>query len=805
MKNKISFIKILILLIIKIFFVSNIVFSKELNFKAKEILVFDEGNLVVGKDEAEAKIQNEIEIYADKISYDKKKNYILAEGSVKIFDLINNIEINSEKIGFNKAQNKIISYNKTFFKIENKYEINSENVSYHINDSLIFSNEPSNLKDDLSNLIEVSSFKYSNIQKIFDGKNIKLTDNKKNKYFLELGKLDLNQKKLLGKDIKVLLRNDTFGNPENEPKLKGNSINYGQNKTIITKGIFTSCKENNNCPPWSITSKEIIHYKEKKEIHYKNAWLKLYNAPVLYFPKFFHPDPTVKRKSGFLIPTFGDSKNLGASVNVPYFHAISDSTDFTFKPRFFNTTEYLLQSEYRKETKNTSHIADFSINKTNDDSENGRKTHFFSNSKIDLKSNFFDDSDVYVKIEKISNDSYANLYSLESTSPIIKNTSVLESSIEFSGSKENFNLDASFESYETMDKSNNDRYEFVYPNYSLTKLVDFKNNIIETLDFSSSGNQKKFSTNIYEAVQINDFLFSSKDFTNKLGFTNNFKTIIKNVNTDGKNSSKLKDKAQSEVLSLLSIDSLLPLIKSDDNYKNFLTPKISLRYSPNDTKNIKDETRLINSDNVFSLNRIGFNETIEGGGSITLGLDYEKRSQKNDDTIFTSKIATVFRDEINENLPTTSTLGKKQSDIIGEINFNPLSNFNLNYDFLINSSLDEVNFHKIENTININNFVNTFTFYEENNLIGKKSYYENNFSYNLDENNKFSFKTRENKTDNLTEYYNLVYEYKNDCLTASIRYNKEYYSSNSLNPNEELFFNITLIPLGSTQTESIID
>ena len=44
----------------------------------------------------------------------------------------------------------------------------------------------------------------------------------------------------------------------------------------------------------------------------------------------------------------------------------------------------------------------------------------------------------------------------------------------------------------------------------------------------------------------------------------------------------------------------------------------------------------------------------------------------------------------------------------------------------------------------------------------------------------------------LTEFYNLIYEYKNDCLVASINYNKEYYSNNALEPTENLFFNITL-------------
>ena len=74
----------------------------------------------------------------------------------------------------------------------------------------------------------------------------------------------------------------------------------------------------------------------------------------------------------------------------------------------------------------------------------------------------------------------------------------------------------------------------------------------------------------------------------------------------------------------------------------------------------------------------------------------------------------------------------------------------------------------------------------------------------LDESNSFAFSTRKNKKNNLTEYYNLIYEYKNDCLVASIKYNKEYYESNNIKPFEQLFFNITLIPLGSTQTDNII-
>ena len=67
--------------------------------------------------------------------------------------------------------------------------------------------------------------------------------------------------------------------------------------------------------------------------------------------------------------------------------------------------------------------------------------------------------------------------------------------------------------------------------------------------------------------------------------------------------------------------------------------------------------------------------------------------------------------------------------------------------------------------------------------------------FTINENNYLKFNTRRNRKINLTEYYNLVYEYKNDCLVAGIKYNKTYYEDRDLKPSENLFFTISLIPL----------
>ena len=79
-----------------LFFQFKNILAKDLNFKALEISTCEEGNIVVGNKNAEAQINGELEIFADKFTYDRKKEILIAEGKVKAFDLIN-IEIQSEK------------------------------------------------------------------------------------------------------------------------------------------------------------------------------------------------------------------------------------------------------------------------------------------------------------------------------------------------------------------------------------------------------------------------------------------------------------------------------------------------------------------------------------------------------------------------------------------------------------------------------------------------------------------------------------------------------------------------------------
>ena len=87
--------------------------------------------------------------------------------------------------------------------------------------------------------------------------------------------------------------------------------------------------------------------------------------------------------------------------------------------------------------------------------------------------------------------------------------------------------------------------------------------------------------------------------------------------------------------------------------------------------------------------------------------------------------------------------------------------------------------------------------------MGDTNVFDNSTTINFNEDNFLTFATRRNRKINFTEYYDLVYEYKNDCLVAGIKYKKSYYEDRDLKPKEDLLFTITIFPL--TQYEQKID
>ena len=148
-----------------------------------------------------------------------------------------------------------------------------------------------------------------------------------------------------------------------QSKIKRCLCKKNDNLITIKKGIFTSCNSDKKCPPWSLQADEVKHDSTKKQLIYENVLLKIYDFPILYFPKFFHPDPSVLRQTGFLKPQLNNSNILGNSITLPYYIASSINSDFTITPTLFDSNTQMLQTEFRMVEKNSSLITDFGFTK----------------------------------------------------------------------------------------------------------------------------------------------------------------------------------------------------------------------------------------------------------------------------------------------------------------------------------------------------------------------------------------------------------------------------------------------------------
>ena len=407
----------------------------------------------------------DIKIYGKKLIFDKIKKVLILTDNVIYENKKDLLKIYTNRLTFNQLSQIISTQDETKIIQSDKYNITGKNFFYDKKNKIISSNQDTEMSDNFGNILELSNFEISLDKNLLKANNVKLVDKNKNIYQLKKLFYDFKKEEILGKDVIVNEKND-ISSKEYLPRAKGKVLISKAGIISLKKSVYTNCKERDGCPPWSLQADEIIH-DEEKIVNYKNALLKIYDVPVLYFPKFFHPDPTVKRQSGFLVPTIESKKN-DSFLTTPYFFAISNNSDFTLSPRFYSNQKNLYQGEYRYVTKNSKHTVDASIKNDNPflKKNSTSKTHFFLDSIFETNINFFDFSKIDLKLQKVSSDSYLKTFNIKS--PIINSQETLKSMVSFEGNNDNLDFSLSSEVYNDLNKTKESyRYEFILHNFNI--------------------------------------------------------------------------------------------------------------------------------------------------------------------------------------------------------------------------------------------------------------------------------------------------------------------------------------------------
>jgi LPS-assembly protein len=230
------------------------------------------------------------------------------------------------------------------------------------------------------------------------------------------------------RDIRIMLADRS--------RLAGNTARRtgDGNRTEIRKGVYSPCdlcKDDPNAPPlFQIRADTIIENKEQQLIEYRDAELDFDGFPFLYSPYLSHPDPTVKRRSGLLPPTLGESGFLGAFAKIPYYFVLDDSTDFTFEPTFTTSQGAVADGEFRERFANGE--IDVQASVTNGQVVSGANPPVTSTNQVrgNIDATGIFDLDEQFRtgftLDRVTDQTYLELYRLGGIQPFLTSRGFLE-------------------------------------------------------------------------------------------------------------------------------------------------------------------------------------------------------------------------------------------------------------------------------------------------------------------------------------------------------------------------------------------
>ncbi len=748
-------------------------------------------------------VAQELEINSYKVQYDSINEVTIFEGNVSSVDEKGN-RLFSEYAKYDKLKERIETKGDTKIITSGGYEIFGANIIFDNKKSFIYSNNKTKIIDKDGNNISVEMFNYSILTNIFFSKgNIVVKDINNNNYNFSEVYIDEKKKKIIGSDVKAFLNQPGIStNIENDPRFFANTMSLSDKTNTFEKGVFTYCKnrENDKCPPWALQSEKITHDLATKTIYYDNVVLKVYDFPIFFSPKFSHPDPTVKRRSGLLAPLMSSSTSLGSGIATPYFWNIANDKDITFTPKFYLNENPLFLAEYRQDFLNSFLILDTGFTrgykKINNKKTAGSRSHFFSSFNLNLLDEEEKKSSLKIDLEKVSNDTYLKVYDFESSLANREKT-ILQRKIDFAYQEKDFYFGLTPGAYEDTGKHGHLRHEYLLPLTIEKNIMTSQKNGF--LDLSSNLRLRNYDTNKQTNLFVNDFNWKSNKWLNSLGLEKYFEGLIKTVNYDAENTTDYKnDKTNSEVHAALGYFAKLGLYKEDVINKNFysFTPKFLLRYAPGHMRETTGPR--LNYRNLFNLSKMDKLDVVEPGLSTSVGFEYKKNKLNESniigDEMLSFSVGQVISEKENMDIPAKSSLDQRFSDVVGEAKYKVNSLLDLQYNFSIDQGYKNFNYNEVESNFTFDKAKFNIGYLQEKNHVGNQEYVQTGIDLMLNNSSEISFNTKRNLLTSSAEFYNMSYNYINDCLKAGIAYRREFYTDRDIEPINSLMFTISIVP-----------
>ena len=782
---------------------NSISLAENIKIQSKNILLDKNKNISIFRDDIVMTTEDNDVIKSDYAKYNKLTGFIELKNNIIAIDNQKNT-IEADYAEYTEQTKLFKSTGPTKIITSDKYIVEGKDMILDNSKNFISSKENTTITDLDGNKIFLDNFEYYTKKNIFKSIGyIKIKDINENSYEFSQIYIDTKKKEILGTDTKAYFNDKNLKiDSNNKPRIYANTLKINDEKSTFKKSVFTLCdyRKNDKCPPWSIQATEMKHDSKTKTIYYENALIKVYNIPIFYLPKLSHPDPTVDRRSGFLPASFSDTKNLGTGITLPYFWSINNDKNFTVTNKLYGSENPLFLGEYHQAFRNSNLLADFGYTdgykNTSKKKKAGDKSHFFSKFVKNFNSSTKSSTSLSLDAQNVSNDKYLKLYKINSNL-VDYNTDTLENSIDLTHEDEDIFFGFRTSIFETLNENYNDKYEYILPEITFDKNI-FSSNVIGNLDFTSNYKAHYYDTNKFSNFLINNFNWNSNLINWGSGFKSKILGNLKNINYETKNIDLYKKDTTNELYGAFGYLTEIELEKDTNNSKHKLKPKVLVRYSPGSMRKENDGFRL-DPTGAFSMDRLNNIKNFEAGLSSTIGFDYKIRNDNND---FDFSVAQIINEKENKKMASMTSLDEKLSDLVGTSKYQVNENIQLNYNFSLDQSYKQLNYNEFGTTLDLNPVKIDFNYLKESEHIGDQEYFKTKFDFEKSNNGLLSFETKRNLVTNSSEFYNLSYEYLNDCLRAGLVYRREFYNDSELEPENSLMFKITLTPFGNINSPS---
>ena len=475
---------------------------------------------------------------------------------------------------------------------------------------------------------------------------------------------------------------------------------YANDNKEMENAVYSPCDVcTGKDPLWQLKAKRIKHDAENKNVYYNHAFLELKGVPVFYTPFLSHPDPTVKRRSGFLIPNIASSSYLGAAIQPKYFWSISDNEDLFIDPIFSTDKGLILSGKYNKYFYRGELSAEGSFMK--DEDKDKTRGNIFAKGRYEINDYWVGN----LNINYASDRTYLKDMSFDK-----QDDAWLTSSLKMQGF-DNRNY-ASIESY-YYQLISYDMKEYDEP--IVLPLFDYENisNVgpygaynKTNLNFASIYREEE--TNTQRFSMINSWVLPyTSPYGEKYRMIASLKSDLYYVDNYLNPEGEYYNGAVARIFPQVGLEWKLPFIRATEDSRQILEPTIVAVAAPNSsnkTDKIPNEDSQdfeLDDSNVLDIDRYAGYDRNDTGSRISYGLNWNSYGDKFGKTSAFLAQSYYFSEEESFALNTESPNEKKGhfSDIVGRIYATPSEYFNLNYRFRLDKEDFDLTYSELSTTV----------------------------------------------------------------------------------------------------------